>query len=169
MSTDSEALLRILVDAGVEFIVIGGAAAIAHGAATPTLDLDIAAPMTEENLERLMRALEPLHPRHATRPDLGTVWQTPAELTRFRLLLLQTDIGRLDVLPRVEPLGDYDELEAVELELLEGTSVRVLTLEQLIAVKTHLSRRKDKVVEAELRAIADLRRTEGEGDPGEGG
>ena len=34
MSTDSEALLRILVDAGVEFIVIGGAAAIAHGAAT---------------------------------------------------------------------------------------------------------------------------------------
>ena len=165
MSTDSEALLRILVDAGVEFIVIGGAAAIAHGAATPTLDLDIAAPMTEANLERLMGALEPVHPRHATRPDLGTVWQTPTELTRFRLLLLQTDIGRLDVLPRVEPLGDYDKLEAVELELLEGTPVRVLTLEQLIAVKTHLSRRKDKVVEAELRAIADLRR--GEGDRGE--
>jgi len=161
MATDSEALLRTLVSAGVEFIVIGGAAAVAHGAATPTQDLDIAAPMTEENLERLMTALAPLRPHHATRPDLGIVWQTPAELTRFRLLLLQTDVGRLDVLPRVEPLGDYDQLEAVGMELLEGTLIPVLTLEHLITVKAHLSRPKDKVVEAELRAIADLQRDDG--------
>ena len=49
MATDNEALLRTLVSAGVEFIVIGGAAAVAHGAATPTQDLDIAAPMQRDD------------------------------------------------------------------------------------------------------------------------
>ena len=154
--TDSEALLAALLDSGFEFVVIGGVAAVAHGALTPTQDLDVAAPLTEANLTRLLAALRPFHPRHATRPDLGEVWQTPAELTRFRLLLLQTDIGRLDVLGAVEPIGDYDALESVELELLEGRNVPVLTLEQLLAVKAHLRRPKDRVVEAELRAIAEM-------------
>jgi hypothetical protein len=156
MATDEEQLLRALLDAGVQFIVIGGAAAIAHGAVTPTQDLDIAAPFTEENLARLLAAVRPFKPRHATRPELGEVWQGPAELTRFRLLLLQTDVGRLDVLPRVEPLGAYEALRSVELELIEHRNVRVLALDQLIEVKAHLRRPKDKVVEAELRAIAEL-------------
>lgn len=156
MATQTEVLLEVLLDAGVEFIVVGGIAAVAHGAITPTQDLDIAAPLTEENLNRLMTAIRPYHPRHATRPDLGEVWQTPAQLTKFRLLLLQTDLGRLDVLGRVEPLGDFSSLRSVQVELVEGRMVDVLELSQLLEVKAHLNRPKDKVVEAELRAIVEL-------------
>lgn len=148
-------LLALLHDSGFEHIVIGGTAAIAHGAATPTQDVDVAAPMTEENLERLLAALRPFHPKHATRPDLGRIPQSIRELTKFRLLLLDTDLGRLDVLGEVQPLGAYEDLEAVSMELLEGKSFRVLSLDQLIAVKAHLRRAKDKIVEAELRAIRD--------------
>ena len=156
MATQTEVLLEVLLDAGVEFIVVGGTAAVAHGAITPTQDLDIAAPLTEENLTRLMTAIRPYHPRHATRLDLGEVWQTPAQLTKFRLLLLQTDLGRLDVLGRVEPLGDFSSLRSVQVELVEGRMIDVLELSQLLEVKAHLNRPKDKVVEAELRAIAEL-------------
>jgi hypothetical protein len=115
MTTNTDALLSALLDAHVEFVVIGGTAAIAHGAVTPTQDLDIAAPFTEANLERLLGAIRRFRPRHATRPDLGEVWQSPAELTRFRLLLFQTDIGRLDVLPNVEPIGGYEALRSVSM------------------------------------------------------
>lgn len=159
MAADSDKLLCALLDAGVEFVVIGGTAALAHGATTPTLDLDIAAPFTQQNLERLLAALLPFRPHHIARRDLGVVWQTPAELEKFRLLLLDTDIGRLDVLANVEPIGGIDRLETVEVELMPGRAVPVLSLDQLIEVKAHLHRPKDKIVEAELRAIRERRRT----------
>jgi predicted nucleotidyltransferase len=153
MTADLRRLLEVLHDSGFEFIVVGGTAALAHGAVTPTQDVDVAAPMTEENLARLLEALSPYHPKHATRPDLGTIPQGPAELAKFRLLLIDTDLGRLDVLGHVQPIGAYEDLETVELDLLEGRTFRVLSLDHLIAVKAYLSRAKDKTVEAELRAI----------------
>ncbi len=156
MTVDTDKLLRTLLDAEFEFIVIGGIAALAHGAATPTNDLDVAAPLTPQNLERLLGALMPFRPCHATRPDLGVIWQTAAELARSRLLLIDTDIGRLDVLGTVEPVGGFDALETVEMELVEDRKVRVLALDQLIAVKAYLRRPKDKIVEAELRAIREI-------------
>lgn len=153
MAADTQRILRVLADAGFEFVVIGGVAALAHGALTPTRDVDVAAALTEDNLGRLMHALAPFRPRHATRPDLGVIRETPAELTKFRLLLIDTDIGRLDVLGEVAPLGGFDTLDSEELEFGDGLRVRVLTLEQLIQVKAHLTRPKDKIVEAELRSI----------------
>jgi hypothetical protein len=159
VNADSQRLLRALLDVGLEFVVIGGTAALAHGALTPTQDLDVAAPLTEDNLRRLMQALAPYHPHHATRPDLGVVWQSPAELTKFRLLLLDTDIGRLDVLGNVEPIGGFEALETVELPLLPDRPVPVLSLDQLITVKAHLQRPKDKIVEAELRSIRARRQS----------
>ena len=73
-------LLARLQDAGFEFAVIGGVAAIAHGASTMTRDLDLAAPMTAKNLARLLDALRPLRPRHVLRPDLGELVDPPERL-----------------------------------------------------------------------------------------
>jgi hypothetical protein len=55
--TDFKALLRALGGAGVEFILVGGAAATAHGAVRLTLDLDIVYGRSAANLERLVNAL----------------------------------------------------------------------------------------------------------------
>lgn len=44
--------------AGVEFVVIGGVAAIAHGARRSTLDLDIVPAPDPENLRRLAAAMD---------------------------------------------------------------------------------------------------------------
>src|SRR5262245_49410963 len=53
VKADTEQLLQALLDAEFEFVVIGGTAALAHGVTTPTQDLDVAAPLTEDNLRRL--------------------------------------------------------------------------------------------------------------------
>ena len=52
--TDFAALLRMLVSERVEFIVVGGAAAVAHGSARLTADLDIVYQRTPDNINRLV-------------------------------------------------------------------------------------------------------------------
>lgn len=151
-------LLELLYDASLPFVVVGGVAAIAHGATTSTKDLDIVMPMTPEHLGRLMQVLEPFRPMHAQRHDLGIMTTSPEELARFRLLLIDTELGRLDVLKTVEPIGDYDDLHVHAMELVEGRTIAVLDLDQLIANKAHVARRKDLIVEQELRAVRALRR-----------
>jgi predicted nucleotidyltransferase len=152
----TQELLVALQDAGFEFVVVGGVAAIAHGATRSTKDLDVVAPFTVDNLERLLAALRPHSPAHFTRPDLGVIQQGPAELTTHRLLLLVSDLGRLDVLKEVSPIGRFEDLESVEMELVEGRRIRVISLDQLIAIKESLSRPQDKDVERDLKAIRAL-------------
>ena len=58
-----EATLKALSERGVNFVVIGGYAATLHGSAYLTRDLDICYERTPENMERLVSALSPYHPR----------------------------------------------------------------------------------------------------------
>jgi hypothetical protein len=51
--TDFEGLLRLLVGAEVDFLVVGGVAAIAHDSARLTQDLDIVYERSDANLARL--------------------------------------------------------------------------------------------------------------------
>ena len=152
-------LLRVLLDAGVEFVIIGGVAAIAHGSATFTQDCDITAPFDEGNLARLLAALAPYHPRYALAVPKRPVTESPAELSRNRNLYLLTDLGRLDLLSEVPPLGGYARVaeRATTLEF-QGRSCRVIGLDDLITVKNHLGRDKDRLVERELKAIRDRQR-----------
>jgi hypothetical protein len=154
---NNAALVTALVAANVEFIVIGGVAAILHGVSRVTSDLDISAPLDRDNLQRLLSALEPHRPVHATRPDLKLLDEPLERLSTFRLLLIETNLGRLDVLPRVEPIGDYGALRSVEMSL-GGHVVRVIERTQLITVKESLSRPKDREVALELRAIDERER-----------
>lgn len=155
-------LLRRLVDAGVEFVVIGGMAAIAHGSATFTQDFDITASFSEDNLARLLKALAPFHPRYALAVPKRSVTESPAELSANRNLYLLTDLGRLDILSEVPPVGAYADVavRATTLELY-GRPCRIMGLDDLIAVKRHLGRDKDRLVERELLALRARQREPG--------
>jgi hypothetical protein len=65
--TDFGALLAALGDCKVEYIVVDGAAAIAHGSARLTQDLDIVYRRTPGNLDRLVAALAAHKPQTQTR------------------------------------------------------------------------------------------------------
>lgn len=99
-----------MLEAKVDFVIIGGVAAIAHGSAAFTLDFDIAVPFTEENLGRLITTLAPHHPRYALAGDRRAVTEAPELLAKNRNLYLLTDLGRLDIVSEVAPVGDYQTL-----------------------------------------------------------
>jgi hypothetical protein len=156
--TDFGNLIVRLVDAGVEFIVVGGVAASAHGAARTTLDLDVVYRRTRENLQRLADALAGLspYPRGAP-PGLPFFWdaQTLANGLNFTLL---TTLGDIDLLGQITAGGGYDDLlsHSVELELF-GRRCRCIDLAELIRVKRAVGRPKDFEALAELEMLLKLR------------
>lgn len=148
-------LLSALTAAKVEFVVVGGTAAVLHGATTATYGLDVLMPFTRENCERLLNALAPYEPRLSHTTDKQPLTLTADQLVAFRNLYLSTTLGRLDVLGSLPPLDQarraFDTAIAMD---VGGLVVRVLALDVLIEVKAAMGRPKDKLSELELRAIA---------------
>jgi hypothetical protein len=108
--TDFSHLLALLVDGGVEFIVIGGFAATAHGSAHVTVDLDVLYRRTDENLVRLASALEPIRPYLRGAPP-GLPFQFDAATIRRGLnFTLTTEAGDLDLLGEAAGGGTYEDL-----------------------------------------------------------
>ncbi|MFV8753648.1 hypothetical protein ACNOYE_24095 [Nannocystaceae bacterium ST9] len=150
----NDALLSRLLASGFEFCIVGGVAAALFGCSRMTVDLDLAAPFDVENMRRLLAAIADLDPRHATRPDLRILDEPLDRLVEARLLLIETDLGRLDVLREVSPIGVYPALRTVELTLGD-LRCKVITLDQLIEIKQSLTRPKDREVALELAAIRE--------------
>jgi hypothetical protein len=103
-------LLEVLSSSGVEFIVIGGAAGILHGAPVTTMDLDIVHRRTPENIAKLLDVPRKLGAYF--HPDLAQRRLPPLEsdLAGHGHLNMQTSMGRLDVLCEVSDARGYDEL-----------------------------------------------------------
>jgi predicted nucleotidyltransferase len=156
--TDFKRLLQALAEGGVEFIVVGGAAATAHGAARLTLDLDVVYRRSEENVERLVSALRDHQPYLRGAPP-GLPFRWDARTIRQGLnFTLTTDLGDLDLLGEITGGGTYEKLlpDCITLELF-GIEVRCLGLSRLIEVKRAAGRPKDFEAIAELEAIRDER------------
>ena len=66
MGFDPVEICAVLAEEGVEFVVLGGFAAVVHGSPLPTEDIDIVPSRTDDNLERLARALRRLDARTRT-------------------------------------------------------------------------------------------------------
>lgn len=108
--TDFEGILRLLGSAGVEFIVVGGVAATAHGSARYTKDVDVVYRRTRENMDRLAAALQPFQPYlRGAPPGLPFRWdvETIAHGLNFTLI---TSLGELDLLGEIVGGGTYEEL-----------------------------------------------------------
>jgi hypothetical protein len=152
--TDFRALLQALGSAGVRFVVVGGAAATAHGSARLTNDLDIVYARDRENVDRLVRALTPLRPYLRGAPaGLPFVWD--AETVRRGLnFTLDTSAGPIDVLGEIIAGGGFEELvpKSVCLRIF-GLDCLCLGLDALIANKRAVGRPKDLEAIAELELI----------------
>lgn len=142
--TRFSALIEKLVDAEVEFIVVGGIAGILAGSSQTTDDLDIVFRVTEDNVKRLMSVLEEID---ATYVDLANraVRPTPEKLRENRLNLFETDLGRFDVLPQLSDRWTYENLLPRSVPYAsENATFRALGLDGLIEVKKAAGRPKDR-------------------------
>lgn len=132
-------LISALQDADIEFVVVGGMAAVLHGAPVVTHDLDIVHRQTPENITRIVALLDRLHA--VMRDDPRNLRPPPAAFSGRGHILLRTDLGALDVLCRLAPEQDYDWVLTHSEETTVGSRpLRVIDLPTLIAVKAATNR-----------------------------
>jgi hypothetical protein len=156
--TDFARLLEALAGNAVEFVVIGGFAATAHGSAHITVDLDIVYRRTAENARRLASALEPLEPYLRGAPP-GLPFRFDAEtIGRGLNFTLATIAGDLDAIGEATGGGTYEALlPRSEQRQLFGLDILFVDLETLIRLKRAAGRPKDLERIAELEAIREER------------
>lgn len=157
--TEFGRILGLLKSGEVEFILIGGLAAMAHGTARATLDVDVVYARSRENVRKLVAALAPYKPYLRGAPE-GLPFKFDEATVRAGLnFTLRTTLGDLDLLGEVAGGGTFEQLlpysETVKLFGLDLSSV---TLEKLIQLKRAAGRPKDLEPIAELQALLEERR-----------
>jgi len=149
--------LRILSEASISYIVVGGVAGIIHGAARATYDLDILYERSDENLGALAAALAPIRPYLRGAPP-GLPFELDVRTLRQGLhFTLSTDLGPLDLLGEIAGVGSFQAAaKGARERVIEGLHVRVLCLADLIAAKRAAGRPKDLEATAELELLLRL-------------
>ena len=153
---DAEHLLRVLLDHGVKFVMIGGMAGVVHGSPFPTEDLDITPDRSTENLQRLSAALDALGARIRTDAvEGGLSFAHDADsLGAVGVWNLVTPHGDLDISFVPNGTSGYADLavDATEVDAF-GVLVPVASLADVIRSKQAANRPKDQRVLPVLREI----------------
>lgn len=155
---DAQSIVVCLNRHGVEFVLIGGLAAVLHGSPQVTFDADICPARHPENLERLAAALREMNARlrAADAPD-GLHFPCDAGfLAEVQMLNLVTDHGDLDVSFEPSGTGGYTDLiRNASSMILKDRSVRVAALEDIIRSKEAAGRLKDQAALPILRRLLE--------------
>ena len=152
--TGLERLLATLHHHDVAFILVGGVAAVAHGSARLTQDVDVVYARDDRNVENLVAALKPLRPYLRGAPT-GLPFDWSSATIRSGLnFTLTTTAGDIDLFGEIIGGGGYSQLEAHTVVMtIFGNETKVLDLPWLIRVKRAAGRPKDLEVIAELEAL----------------
>src|SRR5271157_4541041 len=127
MTGDFIILLKRLVKAGVDFVIVGGFAGTVYGCTLVTQDVDICCDFSPANLLALQKAIVDVHPVHRMTPGRKKLELTEKNCSSFKNLYLDTDIGRLDCLSQIEGVGDYRKVKE-ESVTMETGGVRLQVL-----------------------------------------
>ena len=161
MNFDPVAICRVLNEERVQYVIVGGFAAVIHGSPLPTEDIDVVPDRTSENLERLARGLQRLNARIRTdREPVPTVIDAAFLANMPFMLNLVTDYGIVDLTFEPSgPLRGFEEWNAgASAELVwEGLTIRVASLDDVIASKRAANREKDRRALPYLESLQEAR------------
>jgi hypothetical protein len=159
MKSDFIDLIKQLVKAKVDFVIIGGFAGVVHGCTYVTQDMDICCDFTPENLLRLQKAIADFHPVHRMTPKRQKLHLTKKNCETLKNLYLDTDIGQLDCISFVDGVGDYQQAKnASGLIKVEVLRLPVLGLDALIKAKKAMNRPRDRHALIQLEAAKKLKK-----------
>jgi hypothetical protein len=148
--------LRTLVDHGVRFVLIGGYAGALRGSPVITGDVDVCYARDEENLGRLAEALRSLDARlRGAPPDLPLLLDART-LWAGDHFTFNTSAGALDILGTPSGTKGFRDLDANATdEVVDGVTIRVASIEDLIRMKRAAGRAKDRIALEWLSAVRD--------------
>jgi predicted nucleotidyltransferase len=150
-------LLRRLAEADAEFVVIGGLAVSAWGVIRGTKDVDIVVAPDVDNLKRIAEVAVAAG-GHVQQGEalLGSPFSIASALASGDQVMIETDLGRLDVVQGLDGVPSYEQLRqgARQAEVL-GAAVAVCSLEDLKTMKKAAGRTRDLADLEDLEAARD--------------
>lgn len=161
MALAIEQVLAALETGGVRYLVVGGVAVVLHGHLRTTADLDLVVQLDPENARRAVTALSALgfRPRAPVPAEAFAdaearrAWKADKGLTVFSLWSDRLPTVEVDLF--VEEPFAFDEAYARAVRVrLDTTTVSVVSVEDLIALKRASGRPVDLADIDALRAIA---------------
>ena len=160
---DLEKILPILVQEQVDFVIIGGVAAVLYGSSHLTSDLDICYARNKENLSRLVKAIAPYNPQlrmDERQPEglarLPFIWDLQT-LRNGLNFTLKTDLGYVDLLGEITGIGKFEQVkEGAAPVSVYGVDCLVVSLEKLIKAKQAAGRAKDLLILPELKGLLEV-------------
>lgn len=157
-------LIKMLSEAKIKFVLVGGLAVALHGYQRVTMDVDIVLAMDEENLQRFismakascLRPTIPVEIESLANSKLIEQWYREKGMLAFSLRGSQAMATVMDIL--VKPVVPFDVLRDDAMMVDVGSiSIPVASIEHLIAMKTGTGRSKDLIDIEELRKIQALK------------
>jgi hypothetical protein len=161
---DAYSIVACLNRQGVEYVLIGGLAAVLHGSPQVTFAADICPARDPENLEHLATALREMRARlrAADAPERLPFPCDAGFLAGVQMFNLVTDHGDLDLSFEPSGTGGYPDLiRDASSMTLKGYSVSVAALEDVIRSKEAAGRPKDQAALPLLRQLLEEIRTKG--------
>ncbi|MGH9066280.1 MAG: nucleotidyl transferase AbiEii/AbiGii toxin family protein [Acidimicrobiales bacterium] len=155
---DPQAMLAVLDRHHVKYVLVGGFAANVHGAMRPTKDIDVAPATTTQNLTRLADALRELNVgiRVDELPEGLPFDTSAAALKGMAILNLRSQFGDLDLTfsPAGFPAGYADLIGRATEHVVNGLTIHVAALDDVITSKATANRPKDQDALPELMRLA---------------
>ena len=153
------ALVRALVEGGVDFVIIGGVAVVLQAMPRFTKDLDICYSTASPNLEALGNVLVRLKARLRGIAEEVPFVPDARTLTQTQILCLTTPTGDIDLLVNPDGAPAYDTLRRrADIMELGGQSVRIASIEDLLAMKRAAGRPQDLIDIETLEAAQSITR-----------
>lgn len=154
----ADALFACLDRHGVQYVLIGGLAAVLHGSPLATVDADICPSRAPANVDRLAAALHELDARIRT-PDAAEGVPFPHEAAFLRgvdVLNLVTSAGDLDLAFAPAGTGGFADLSPRAISMtIRGVTVTVAALDDVIRSKEAANRPKDLRMLPVLRQLLE--------------
>jgi len=146
------ATLRSLCERDIQFVLVGGLAAVLNGAPVDTYDVDVVHSREPANIERLLSFLQEIDAVFRIQPE-RRLRLTASHLAGGGHLNLITSLGPIDLLGTIGPGLSFSDLLPLshEMAISEGMRIRVLNLETLISIKEQLASEKDLAILPILR------------------
>ncbi len=134
-TSDTSSIINELLKRNIEFILIGGQAAVVQGAIFTTFDIDILQESSEENIARLVNFLD-AHSAKYRRPDDIIRKPRQEDFTGKGYFLFSTSLGPLDVLFSIEENLTYNDLIEDSVDIVfNNRTLKVLSLKKMIELK----------------------------------
>lgn len=131
-------ILAALYTIGVDYVLVGGYAVALHGSLRLTQDLDVFVRTTDENIEKLRKALRLVF------SDISIEEITTAEITDYSVIrFISEDNISVDIIGNLGERFLIDDINYEDIEI-DGSKIRVATLESLFRLKSNTCRPVDQ-------------------------